>query len=178
MPGAQYIVLRRDLYTVLKWPLGSVVAQVRLWDMSKVSNLLHQGFIKQETHTHKLQACHASTAALWCSRAEPLTQEYCKPENLDSMHKVHFTPPTVAPLHTKQQRQSLTQSYDTDILQVVLEVKGQAQLESLASKLHEAGIRHKLWMEQPENIPTSIATAPYTKSAVQQYFKKLKLCSS
>ena len=56
----QYIVLRRDLWTELDWPLGSVVAQ----------------------------GCHAATAALWLSRAEAATQQYCAPENLDHMHKV------------------------------------------------------------------------------------------
>lgn len=60
--------------------------------------------------------------------------------------------------------------------QVVLEVKGEAQLSSLAKQLEEAGVRHKLWVEQPENFPTCLATAPYPKSAVQQHFKRLKLC--
>ncbi len=60
--------------------------------------------------------------------------------------------------------------------QVVLEVKGEAQLTNLAAKLQEAGVPHKLWIEQPENFPTCLATAPAPKSAVQQHFKKLKLC--
>ena len=63
------------------------------------------------------------------------------------------------------------------VMQVVLEVKGETQLRNLATKLEEAGIRHKLWMEQPEDIPTCIAAAPYQKSIVQPFFKKLKLCS-
>lgn len=59
---------------------------------------------------------------------------------------------------------------------MVLEVKGEEQLTKLAGKLEEAGIRHKLWVEQPENFPTCLATAPCVKSHVQQHFKKLKLC--
>ncbi len=59
---------------------------------------------------------------------------------------------------------------------MVLEVKGEAQLVTLADKLAEAGVRHKLWVEQPEGFPTCIATAPAPKAAVQQHFKKLKLC--
>lgn len=61
----QYVILRKDLWTDMKWPLGSIVAQ----------------------------ACHASTAALWLSQHEEFTQTYCKPENLDHMHKVcdYFT---------------------------------------------------------------------------------------
>ena len=62
-------------------------------------------------------------------------------------------------------------------MQVVLEVKGEIQLQNLAKKLAEAGVRHKLWMEQPENIPTCIAAAPYPKTSVSQHFKKLKLCN-
>ncbi|GAB4817114.1 hypothetical protein N2152v2_004160 [Parachlorella kessleri] len=114
----QYVVLRRDLWGELGWPLGSVVAQ----------------------------GCHASTAALWLSRESPATQQYCSPGNLDHMHKV------------------------------VLEVKSEAQLRSLADKLAEAGILHKLWVEQPEDFATCLATAPYPKSAVQPFVKRLKLC--
>lgn len=56
----QYVVLRRDLWKELKWPLGSIVAQ----------------------------ACHAATAALWLTREEDVTQAYCSEGNLDHMHKV------------------------------------------------------------------------------------------
>ena len=35
-----------------------------------------------------LQACHASTAALWASRNEPNTSMYCAPDEIDHMHKV------------------------------------------------------------------------------------------
>ena len=59
-PLVQYVVLRRDLWADLDWPLGSVVAQ----------------------------ACHAATAALWLSREEPATSSYCAADNIDHMHKV------------------------------------------------------------------------------------------
>ena len=59
-PLLQYVVLRRDLWTELDWPLGSVVAQ----------------------------GCHAATAALWLTRDSPDTQLYCAEANLDHMHKV------------------------------------------------------------------------------------------
>lgn len=55
----QYVVLRKDLWIDQGWPLGSVVAQ----------------------------ACHASTAALWQSRDEDHTKQYCSSEAIDSMHK-------------------------------------------------------------------------------------------
>jgi len=58
-PLVQYVVLRRDLWAELGWPLGSVVAQ----------------------------ACHASTAALWLSREQAEAAAYCAPGNLDHMHK-------------------------------------------------------------------------------------------
>ena len=59
-PILQYVVLRKDLWRDLAWPLGSIVAQ----------------------------GCHASTAALWQSRKDAVTQEYCADSNLDSMRKV------------------------------------------------------------------------------------------
>ncbi|XP_030475490.2 uncharacterized protein LOC115692690 [Syzygium oleosum] len=112
----QYVVLRRDLIDA--WPLGSVVTQ----------------------------GCHASVAAIWSHRDDPLTLQYCSPDNLDSMHKV------------------------------TLEVKGEPQMLNLAEKLKAGDIAHKLWIEQPENIPTCLATKPYPKSVISSYFKKLKLC--
>ena len=63
-------------------------------------------------------------------------------------------------------------------MQVVLEIKGKEQLLNLALKLQEAGVRHKLWVEQPENFPTCLATAPLEKDSIQQHFKRLKLCKS
>ncbi|KAK3439665.1 hypothetical protein EUGRSUZ_C04010 [Eucalyptus grandis] len=112
----QYVVLRRDLIDA--WPLGSVVTQ----------------------------GCHASVAAIWSHRDDPITLQYCSPDNLDSMHKV------------------------------TLEVKGEPQILNLAEKLKAGDIAHKLWIEQPENIPTCLATKPYPKSVISSYFKKLKLC--
>ena len=54
----QYVVLRSDLITQLKWPLGAVIAQ----------------------------ACHACTACLHAFREDPYTQEYLA--SLDTMHKI------------------------------------------------------------------------------------------
>ncbi|KAL5977893.1 hypothetical protein ACLOJK_036916 [Asimina triloba] len=56
----QYVVLRRDL--IDSWPLGSVVTQ----------------------------GCHASVAAVWLSRNDPHTVDYCSDGNLDSMHKATY----------------------------------------------------------------------------------------
>jgi hypothetical protein len=60
--------------------------------------------------------------------------------------------------------------------QVVLEIKGETQLRNLAAKLEEAGVAHKLWVEQPEDFATCLATKPYPKSEVAAHFKKLQLC--
>ncbi|KAG6389599.1 hypothetical protein SASPL_151071 [Salvia splendens] len=58
---------------------------------------------------------------------------------------------------------------------VTLEVKGETQLLNLSEKLKAGGVAHKLWIEQPENIATSLATKPYPKSTVSSFFKDLKL---
>ncbi|XP_061346243.1 uncharacterized protein LOC133291904 [Gastrolobium bilobum] len=92
------------------------------------------------------QGCHASVSAVWSNKDDPFTVDYCSPDNIDSMHKV------------------------------TLEVKGESQIKNLSEKLTSGGIIHKLWIEQPENIPTCLATKPYPKSVVSSYFKKLKLC--
>ncbi|CAH9092141.1 unnamed protein product [Cuscuta epithymum] len=92
------------------------------------------------------QGCHASVAAIWSHKTDPHTVRYCDPNNIDCMHKV------------------------------TLEVKGEAQIVSLSEKLKVASIAHKLWIEQPENMPTCLATKPYPKSLVSPFFRKLKLC--
>ncbi|XP_072027525.1 putative peptidyl-tRNA hydrolase PTRHD1 [Amphiura filiformis] len=58
---------------------------------------------------------------------------------------------------------------------VVLEAKDEETLRKLSEDLTADDIHHKLWMEQPENIPTCLATKPYPKEHIQKYFKKLKL---
>ncbi|KAJ6295262.1 hypothetical protein OIU78_023306 [Salix suchowensis] len=80
------------------------------------------------------QGCHASVSSIWSHKEDPHTLQYCSPENIDSMHKV------------------------------TLEVKGEPQILNLSEKLKAGGIAHKLWIEQPENIPTCLATKPYPKS--------------
>ena len=57
----------------------------------------------------------------------------------------------------------------------MLHVKGETQLKNLSAKLVEAGVVHKLWTEQPENFATCLATKPYVKDEVSQYFKKCNL---
>lgn len=71
-----------------------------------------------------------------------------------------------------------TQTYlaDLDAMhKVVLEAPDGNSLNDLASKLKNENIHHKLWIEQPENFPTCLATKPYPKDKVQSYFKKYKL---
>lgn len=51
----------------------------------------------------------------------------------------------------------------------------EADLQTLGAKLKEDDVRHKLWIEQPENVATCLVTKPYPKHKVQLYFKKYKL---
>lgn len=48
-------------------------------------------------------------------------------------------------------------------------------IEQLAKTLDEHQIQYKLWIEQPENIPTCIAVKAYEKESVQELFKAFKL---
>ncbi|XP_029966097.1 putative peptidyl-tRNA hydrolase PTRHD1 [Salarias fasciatus] len=58
---------------------------------------------------------------------------------------------------------------------VVLAAPDEAALSGLSDSLTEAGVSHKLWVEQPENIPTCLALKPYPKEAVQPLLRKFKL---
>lgn len=72
----------------------------------------------------------------------------------------------------------ITQEYLKDLdnmHKVVLEAADEKSLVALKDKLEENNIKHKLWIEQPENIPTCLVAKPYPKEEVQRYFKKFKL---
>lgn len=58
---------------------------------------------------------------------------------------------------------------------VVLGAPDEAALSSLSENLTQAGVAHKLWIEQPENIPTCLALKPCQKETVQPLLRKFKL---
>ncbi|CAB1340217.1 unnamed protein product [Coregonus sp. 'balchen'] len=58
---------------------------------------------------------------------------------------------------------------------VVLQALDQASLSILSETLTENGLAHKLWIEQPENIPTCLALKPYPKETVHPLLHKFKL---
>ncbi|KAL1396590.1 hypothetical protein pipiens_002648 [Culex pipiens pipiens] len=60
---------------------------------------------------------------------------------------------------------------------VVLEAPDVGKLTGLGEALEKDGIKHKVWIEQPENVPTCIALKPYKKEEVHKYVKKFKLLS-
>jgi peptidyl-tRNA hydrolase len=73
-----------------------------------------------------------------------------------------------------------TQLYLKDLKgmrKVSVEVKDEAALLKLKAGLEKAGVEHHLWVEQPEGIPTALATKPRLKSTVPKVLKKLKLFS-
>ncbi|CAG5046391.1 unnamed protein product [Parnassius apollo] len=58
---------------------------------------------------------------------------------------------------------------------VVLEIPNEESLRKIAEKLKENSIDCKLWIEQPENIPTCLALKPYPKEEVKKFVGKFKL---
>ncbi|CAH0554075.1 unnamed protein product [Brassicogethes aeneus] len=71
-----------------------------------------------------------------------------------------------------------TQEYLKDLdnmHKVVLSAPDEKSIKDLKCKLEEGDVKHKLWIEQPENIPTCLVAKPYPKDEVQKYFKKFKL---
>eukprot|EP01026_Neomeris_dumetosa_P056648 TRINITY_DN51881_c0_g1_i4.p4 TRINITY_DN51881_c0_g1~~TRINITY_DN51881_c0_g1_i4.p4 ORF type:complete len:104 (+),score=14.28 TRINITY_DN51881_c0_g1_i4:194-505(+) len=92
------------------------------------------------------QACHACAAILELTKEDEITQQYLSEENLDHMRKV------------------------------VLELKNEDQMTKLSTKLSENSILHKVWIEEPEHIPTALAIKPYPKSIIGPLVKNYKLC--
>lgn len=60
----------------------------------------------------------------------------------------------------------------------MLEAPSADALLTLATKLDAAGVTHKLWVEQPEGVPTALAAGPAPKSTLAPHFKKLQLCKA
>ncbi|XP_037304674.1 putative peptidyl-tRNA hydrolase PTRHD1 isoform X2 [Pungitius pungitius] len=58
---------------------------------------------------------------------------------------------------------------------VVLAAADEAALSGLSENLTQAGVAHKLWIEQPENVPTCLALKPCQKETVQPLLRKFKL---
>ncbi|TMS11945.1 Putative peptidyl-tRNA hydrolase PTRHD1 [Larimichthys crocea] len=58
---------------------------------------------------------------------------------------------------------------------VVLGAPDEVALSALSDTLTQAGVAHKLWIEQPENIPTCLALKPCPKETVQPLLRKFKL---
>lgn len=50
-----------------------------------------------------------------------------------------------------------------------------AQITSLDSPNFFPGLEYRLWIEQPEGIPTALATMPYPRSIIKPVLKKLPL---
>lgn len=55
------------------------------------------------------------------------------------------------------------------------QIENEDELRKLSELLDANDIKHKLWIEMPENIATCISAKPYTKKTVEKYFKKYKL---
>ena len=87
-----------------------------------------------------------------------------------------FAPPSLLELADISLSQYLSHTNHLLTAPVVLPLcTGGAQLIALAEKLTAEGVAHKLWIEQPEGIPTSIALKPYPKSFVAPLLKKYSL---
>lgn len=71
-----------------------------------------------------------------------------------------------------------TKKYLNDIdnmHKIILKADKLEDLTEAQEKLNKIQIPHRLWIEQPENIPTCLAVSPQPKSLVQAIFKQLKL---
>eukprot|EP00471_Norrisiella_sphaerica_P011180 CAMPEP_0184504314 /NCGR_PEP_ID=MMETSP0113_2-20130426/52400_1 /TAXON_ID=91329 /ORGANISM="Norrisiella sphaerica, Strain BC52" /LENGTH=148 /DNA_ID=CAMNT_0026893953 /DNA_START=835 /DNA_END=1281 /DNA_ORIENTATION=- len=71
-----------------------------------------------------------------------------------------------------------TQRYLADLEhmhKVVLSAKDAKALHKAAETLTKGGIGYKLWIEQPENIPTAIATFPAPRDVVKPLTKGFQL---
>eukprot|EP00918_Siedleckia_nematoides_P089791 GHVU01197318.1.p1 GENE.GHVU01197318.1~~GHVU01197318.1.p1 ORF type:complete len:175 (-),score=30.14 GHVU01197318.1:656-1180(-) len=98
------------------------------------------------------QACHASVAAIAVHVPPRASRDVASDANVDAYLS------------------------DLDCMRkVVLSVPDTDALVAVSQKLEAAAVPHKLWVEQPENLPTCIATKPAPKAEVFPLLKHLKL---
>jgi peptidyl-tRNA hydrolase len=127
------------------WPLGALVAQ----------------------------ACHAATAVNYLNQNDPQCIEYFN--DLDSMHKVVLE---VNQTLSRSVGFSVSQAFPFSLslsLSLFCQAKDEEQLKKLSKTFEENEIKHKLWIEMPENTPTCVALKPYKKEDVHKFVKSLKL---
>lgn len=110
------------------------------------------------------QCCHATTAVNHIHRDDASTVSYFS--DLDRMHKVVLEVISMQCILCVAQFQPYFFYY---------QVKSEDDLRTLGEKLTENDIKHKLWIEMPENIATCIAIKPYERNAVHPFVKNLKL---
>ena len=58
---------------------------------------------------------------------------------------------------------------------IIVAAESEATLHSICAALSAAGVGHKLWVEQPESIPTCVATRPAPRRTLKPFFEGLKL---
>ena len=78
----------------------------------------------------------------------------------------------------KYRENASTSAYCEDaanMRKVVLETKNENQLRALGEQLTAAGVEHCVWIEQPEDVATALATRPYDKEDIGHLFKKCNL---
>ncbi|KAJ2782808.1 hypothetical protein GGI18_003584 [Coemansia linderi] len=99
--------------------------------------------------------------------------------------KVHATPhdirasyhAAVAAIH-KFREDERVKEYLSDVdgmHKVVLETKNEASLVKVADSLKQQDIPYYLWVEQPENTPTCLATVPVMRSDLGDALKRCSL---
>eukprot|EP00741_Cyanophora_paradoxa_P020792 tig00021312_g20071.t1 len=95
------------------------------------------------------QAAHAAVGIIFETAEDPAVRDYCSGGVGDSVAR--------------------------NMHKVVVEAKDEKDLTKLALSLSEEKVLHKVWIEQPENIPTCLATKPYPRKDIARFFKKFRL---
>lgn len=89
-------------------------------------------------------------------------------QDLENMHKVVLEVLSSFPIKPSQAHASKS---------VILQTKDEQSLKSLASVLEKNNVMHHLWIEQPENFPTALATAPIPGRSDEVLAAFKKYCS-
>ncbi len=85
----------------------------------------------------------------------------------------HATSAAIGKSITEQSTQTFLQ--DSNMTVCVLGIESELALLDLSAQLSKDMVVHHVWIEQPENIPSALATAPGSKAVLSKYFSSLKL---
>ena len=77
--------------------------------------------------------------------------------------------------HDSDVQQYVTGAHGKQMHTVVLQAGDEKELLDTAALLKQNDVAHRVWIEQPDRLPSCLATRPYQRQRIQPLLRHLKL---